>query len=43
MIRYNLRIHHDDVGHIPLHQQALAWAFADKVRVVQLPHNLMPV
>jgi peptide/nickel transport system substrate-binding protein len=26
MIREAFKIHQDDVGHIPLHQQALAWA-----------------
>ena len=28
MIREAFKIHQDDVGHIPLHQQALAWATA---------------
>ena len=28
MIREAFKIHQDDVGHIPLHQQALAWAHA---------------
>ena len=27
MIREAFKIHQDDVGHIPLHQQALAWAY----------------
>jgi hypothetical protein len=31
MIREAFKIHQDDVGHIPLHQQALAWAHSDKV------------
>ncbi len=43
MIREVFRIHHEDIGLIPLHQQALAWAFTDKVRVVQLPTNGMPL
>ncbi|MBT2326629.1 ABC transporter substrate-binding protein [Variovorax paradoxus] len=42
MIREAFRIHQEDVGHIPLHQQALAWAFSDRVaEVVQLPSNYM--
>ena len=31
MIREAFKIHQDDVGHIPLHQQALAWATSKKV------------
>jgi glutathione transport system substrate-binding protein len=41
MIREAFKIHQDDVGHIPLHQQALAWAHSDKVSLVQLPNNYM--
>jgi peptide/nickel transport system substrate-binding protein len=41
MIREALKIHSDDIGHIPLHQQALAWGFAKKVSLVQLPNNVM--
>ncbi|MEW6703527.1 MAG: ABC transporter substrate-binding protein [Pseudomonadota bacterium] len=41
MIREAFKIHQDDVGHIPLHQQALAWAFKKNVSVVQLPDNRM--
>jgi peptide/nickel transport system substrate-binding protein len=41
MIREAFKIHQDDVGHIPLHQQALAWAFSNKVSIVQLPDNRM--
>ena len=41
MIRDAFKIHQDDVGHIPLHQQALAWAFSNKVSLVQLPNNYM--
>jgi len=25
MIREAMKLHQDDIGHIPLHQQALAW------------------
>ncbi len=41
MIREAFKIHQDDVGHIPLHQQALAWAYSNKVTLVQLPNNYM--
>ena len=41
MIREAFKIHADDVGHIPLHQQALAWAHSDRVSLVQLPNNYM--
>ena len=41
MIREALKLHADDVGHIPLHQQALAWGFSKKVALTQLPNNAM--
>jgi len=41
MIREAFKLHQDDVGHIPLHQQALAWGFSNKVSLVQLPDNRM--
>ena len=41
MIREAFKIHQDDVGHIPLHQQALAWATTKNVTLVQLPTNYM--
>ena len=41
MIREAFKIHQDDVGHIPLHQQSLAWAHSNKVSLVQLPDNRM--
>ena len=41
MIREAFKIHQDDVGHIPLHQQALAWAYSKKVTLTQLPNNTM--
>jgi peptide/nickel transport system substrate-binding protein len=40
-IREAFRIHLDDIGHIPLHQQALAWGVKNNVSVVQLPDNRM--
>jgi peptide/nickel transport system substrate-binding protein len=42
MIAEAFKAHQDDVGHIPLHQQALAWAMKKGVDVVQLPDNFMP-
>ncbi|HWI12531.1 MAG TPA: ABC transporter substrate-binding protein [Burkholderiaceae bacterium] len=41
MIREAFKVHLDDVGHIPLHQQALAWAYAKNVTLTQLPNNYM--
>ena len=47
MIREAFKIHQDDVGHIPLHQQALAWAreqegradaAAEQLHVLQVDH-----
>ena len=43
MIAEAMKIHQDDVGHIPLHQQALAWAMKKNVDVVQLADNFMPL
>ena len=40
-VREAFKIHQDDVGHIPLHQQALAWASSKKVTLAQLPNNYM--
>jgi peptide/nickel transport system substrate-binding protein len=42
MIAEAFKIHADEVGHIPLHQQALAWAMKKNVSVVQLADNFMP-
>ncbi|SME88600.1 peptide/nickel transport system substrate-binding protein [Tistlia consotensis] len=41
MIHEAFKIHKDDVGHIPLHQQALAWGYrSDKVaKIIQRPFN----
>ena len=33
------RLHYDDIGHIPLHQQPLAWGIRNNVTLVQLPTN----
>jgi peptide/nickel transport system substrate-binding protein len=42
MIAEAFKIHADDFGHIPLHQQALAWAMRKNVTLVQLADNFMP-
>ena len=39
MIREAFKLHQDDFGHIPLHQQALAWGYSTRVSLVQLPTN----
>jgi peptide/nickel transport system substrate-binding protein len=39
MIREAYQIHYDDIGHLPLHQQGLAWGMKPSVNVVQLPDN----
>jgi peptide/nickel transport system substrate-binding protein len=42
MIKQAFTIHADDIGHLPLHQQALAWGVANNVQLVQLADNVMP-
>jgi peptide/nickel transport system substrate-binding protein len=42
MIAEAFKLHADDIGHIPLHQQALAWAMKKNVTLVQLADNFMP-
>jgi peptide/nickel transport system substrate-binding protein len=37
------KIHKDEIGHIPLHQQALAWAMKKNVDLVQLADNNNPL
>jgi peptide/nickel transport system substrate-binding protein len=39
MIAEAFRLHSDEIGHLPLHQQALAWAMRKNVTLVQLPDN----
>ncbi|NIA70156.1 ABC transporter substrate-binding protein [Pelagibius litoralis] len=34
------KIHSDDVGHIPLHQQPLSWGVSDDATVAQRPDNV---
>jgi peptide/nickel transport system substrate-binding protein len=41
MIREAVRLHLEDIGHIPLHQQALSWAAKRNIDLVQLPGNEM--
>ncbi|MBS0453614.1 MAG: ABC transporter substrate-binding protein [Proteobacteria bacterium] len=41
MIKEAFAIHADDVGHLPLHQQSLAWGASKKVELVQLADNFM--
>ena len=42
MIKEVFDLHSADVGHLPLHQQALAWGVSKKVKLVQLADNYMP-
>ncbi len=42
MIREAFQIHADNVGHLPLHQQALAWGVANQVVLTQRADNQMP-
>ncbi|TFY97324.1 ABC transporter substrate-binding protein [Ramlibacter rhizophilus] len=42
MIKEAFKLHQDDIGHLPLHQQALAWGVNRKVDLVQLADNYMP-
>ena len=41
MIHEAMKIHEDDIGHLPLHQQQLAWAYKKGVTLTQLPTNYM--
>ncbi|HEX2546635.1 MAG TPA: ABC transporter substrate-binding protein, partial [Ramlibacter sp.] len=42
MIREAFEIHSADIGHLPLHQQALAWGTSRKVEITQRADNYMP-
>jgi peptide/nickel transport system substrate-binding protein len=42
MIYEALKIHQDEIGHIPLHRQALTWGVKESIDVVQWPDNGMP-
>ncbi|MGE0717630.1 MAG: ABC transporter substrate-binding protein [Alphaproteobacteria bacterium] len=39
MIAEAMKLHKEDYGHIPLHQQALAWGVRDTVAVIPQPPN----
>ena len=40
MIDEAFRIHKEEVGHIPLHQQPLSWGTSTNVSLVQRPDNI---
>ena len=42
LIREALALHADDIGTLPLHQQALAWGVSKKVELTQMPDDAMP-
>lgn len=42
LIREALAIHADDIGTLPLHQQALAWGVSKKVELTQMADDAMP-
>jgi len=39
MIREAVTLHADDIGHIPLHQQSLAWGISKKMKIAQRADN----
>ena len=41
MIKEVFAVHADDIGHLPLHQQSLAWGVSKKVTLTQLADNFM--
>jgi peptide/nickel transport system substrate-binding protein len=41
LIKQAFAMHTDDIGHLPLHQQSLAWGVSKKVSLVQLADNYM--
>lgn len=41
MIHEALKIHQDEIGHLPLHQQALNWGMKKTIDLVQWPDNGM--
>ena len=42
MIKEAFQVHADDIGHLPLYQQSLAWGVSKKVTLVQMADNYMP-
>jgi peptide/nickel transport system substrate-binding protein len=43
MIAEAMKLHSDDIGDLPLHQQALAWGIKKNITIVQMPTNDMPL
>ena len=43
MIAEAHKLHTEDVGHIPLHQQAIVWAVRNNIEVVQPADNFFPL
>ena len=41
LIQQAFALHLDDVGHLPLHQQSLAWGVSNKLELVQLGDNFL--
>ena len=41
LIKEAFELHGDDIGHLPLHQQSLAWGVSKKVELTQLADNFM--
>lgn len=41
LIAQALRLHHDDIGHLPLHQQNLAWGMRSDLHMVLRADNLI--
>lgn len=41
MIHEAIKIHEDDIGHLPLHQQSLSWGAKKNIELVQLPGDEM--
>jgi peptide/nickel transport system substrate-binding protein len=42
LIKQAFKVHQADIGHLPLHQQSLAWGVSKKVDLVQMADNFMP-
>jgi peptide/nickel transport system substrate-binding protein len=41
MIAEAFKIHGEDIGHLPLHQQPLVWGMRKGVEMVQLANNFI--
>jgi len=42
MIKEAFALHTADIGHLPMHQQSLAWGVSKKVELTQMADNYMP-